>query len=607
MPTALDVDQQEAARLVLAAVATDEADNARLYARRMRNRAELDRQLNTGPDQFGVIELAGTARIGQGRAATQLSDARRLDEVLTGTLALLAQGGLFQQTAELLLSLTRHCTPDVQAEVEARVLTQVAPVTTTDARRIIERAIPEVEADLDPQLTKERLERARRQRAVWISARPDAMVQIGADLDVLRGHRWSLDFEELVRAQKVADRKGGVERSQDQRRADVFAELPGRHRALIQAIQQGQITELLAIAQCDPELAEQLEAVAASPAARPVASPADDLAAEGGTTVEDITAQGVAPVEAEAIPEAGAEAGDSSHHSWTTSDRQVVFWDDLLPTTSVPPEPPPKSAPRDRLAGLSVEELTVELLRLPVKDPTVLNVHIPMSTVLELDHRSGYLEGIGPVPAEHCRLLLPVAGLRRLYVDQASGVPLGIDKTVHPPLASREELTLADPETLVVLARTSRDRLLSMLRPVTVVHDCEPHHDPSPTLSRTIAVRDMSCIGIGCNHPARRCDDDHDQRYPDGPTAYWNLSNKSRRCHRAKHQGWTVERHADGHISWTSPLGHTYVRPGVWQAPTALPEDVTLPPPRAARYDDHDPHPLDGPLWNEPGDDKPPH
>ena len=116
MPALLASDHVDAARAVLAAVAVDEADQARLYARRMRHRAELDRLLTTGPEQFAVIELAGTARIGQCRAATQLSAARRLDEVLTGTLSLLEHGLLFQETAELLLSLTRHCTPAVQAD-----------------------------------------------------------------------------------------------------------------------------------------------------------------------------------------------------------------------------------------------------------------------------------------------------------------------------------------------------------------------------------------------------------------------------------------------------------------------------------------------------------
>ena len=129
MPALLASDHVDAARAALAAVAADEADQARLYARRMRHRAELDRLLTTGPEQFAVIELAGTARIGQCRASTQLTDARRLDEVLTGTMSRCEQGLLFQDSAELLLSLTRHCTPEVQTEVEARVLAQITEGT----------------------------------------------------------------------------------------------------------------------------------------------------------------------------------------------------------------------------------------------------------------------------------------------------------------------------------------------------------------------------------------------------------------------------------------------------------------------------------------------
>jgi hypothetical protein len=40
-----------------------------------------------GPDAFAVREFAGTARIGQVRAATQLTDDRRLTQLFPRTLA----------------------------------------------------------------------------------------------------------------------------------------------------------------------------------------------------------------------------------------------------------------------------------------------------------------------------------------------------------------------------------------------------------------------------------------------------------------------------------------------------------------------------------------
>jgi hypothetical protein len=224
----------------------------------------------------------------------------------------------------------------------------------------------------------------------------------------------------------------------------------------------------------------------------------------------------------------------------------------------------------------------------------VLNVHIPMSTALELDQRSGYLDGVGPIPAVHARLLLPTAGLRRLFVDADTGVPLAVDPDLQPALDDT-----ADTATDAATAEAVRTRLLAMLGPTAVEDRAEPQHDPSRALTRLIELRDQRCTGIGCSQPARRCDKDHDTPHPTGPTAAWNLSSKSPRCHRAKHHGWTTQRHPDGSTTWTSPLGHTYQRPGVWQAPPPLPRDVTLPPPRLEHLDDHDPHPHDLPLWHQ--------
>jgi hypothetical protein len=64
----------------------------------------------------------------------------------------------------------------------------------------------------------------------------------------------------------------------------------------------------------------------------------------------------------------------------------------------------------------------------------VINVHIPRTTLLELDHRSGWVEGYGPVSAEHTRLLVPTAGLRQVFVAQDSGLPLGLGSATQPSL-----------------------------------------------------------------------------------------------------------------------------------------------------------------------------
>ena len=175
-------------RAVLARITDLEAQQAQLFAQRML--AVYDQVLlweqASGPEAFGILELAGTARIGQSRAATLQDDARRLVEVLRGTLEALQAGRVFQPAAELLLRLTRNCTEQVAAEVERRVLPQLT-LNTTDLRRVLAETILQVEVDLDPDGLAERERLARERRGVWIRPTEDGMCQVGADLDDLTG------------------------------------------------------------------------------------------------------------------------------------------------------------------------------------------------------------------------------------------------------------------------------------------------------------------------------------------------------------------------------------------------------------------------------------
>jgi hypothetical protein len=553
MPTSCSVADQQ--REVLAAIAVEEAVEAQAFARRMRLRAVADGLWGDGPEAFAILELAGTARIGQVRAATQLTEGRRLVRLFPIALALLESGELYRESAALLLALTASCAEEVQAMVGERVTSVIVGLNTSDARKIITRTVLETEADLDPELTRERLERAKRNRAVWTSPQPDDLLRVSADLTAIAGRRWALDFEELVRAQKTTDAEAGVVRTQAQRRADVFADLPSRVIALIHLIQQGRTEELLAAAQADTG---------------DVAGVLADL--------EDLATQTL----------------------------------DLFPD----PTEPAQGCPLQERP--SHEDLLIGLLRQRLRNPVTITIHIPMTTLLELDHRSGWLEGYGPVTAEHTRLLVPMAGLRQLYVAHDSGLPLALDPITHPALYDD---TPDGPEEQQV-AQQVRDRLLAMLGPHGIAHDTEARHDPSKALTTFVETRDQTCLGIGCNHPARRSDKDHETRWPDGPTAAWNLSSKSPRCHHAKHHGWTTHRQDQGPqagtTTWTSPLGHSYSKPGVWTAPTRLPLDVQLPAPRHQAHDDTDTSSFEHPLIPEPkpvptvetttrwNDDKPP-
>lgn len=169
-----------------------------------------------------------------------------------------------------------------------------------------------------------------------------------------------------------------------------------------------------------------------------------------------------------------------------------------------------------------------------------------------------------------------------------------------PPLVTEEQLALTtapdqQPDRLHVLAAQTRLRLFGLLGPAGLQDRAEPGHDPSPALGRQVDTRVQYCTGIGCNQSAGSCDRDHSTAWPTGPTAAWNLTVKSPRCHHLKHQGWTPSTDPHGWHHWQSPLGHTYRRLGVWTAPHRLPEDLTLPDPTPVHLPSdtyqHQPHP----------------
>jgi hypothetical protein len=179
--------------------------------------------------------------------------------------------------------------------------------------------------------------------------------------------------------------------------------------------------------------------------------------------------------------------------------------------------------------------------------------------VLELSQQPGSLDRYGPVSAEHIRLLRPTS-FRRVLVDARTGRPIAVDDTTTP----------ADPDPA-----KAREQVQAMLHPDVITDVEEPQHDPSARLARLIDLRDLRCAGPGCS--SSRCDRDHLQRYPDGPTSAGNLGLLSPRCHSAKHHGWTLLRHPDGRITWHSPLHRHYDRPGPWDPPPKI--DLWADPP----------------------------
>lgn len=97
--------------------------------------------------------------------------------------------------------------------------------------------------------------------------------------------------------------------------------------------------------------------------------------------------------------------------------------------------------------------------------------------------------------------------------------------------------------------------------------------------------------------PAVRCDADHDRRYPDGPTAAWNLVDRGRRTHVLKHHGWVPLRTATSTL-WFSPAGQLVEIPREHQPPPRVDPAGWLPDPDAL-------HQVDAQLLHVPEDQPP--
>jgi len=155
----------------------------------------------------------------------------------------------------------------------------------------------------------------------------------------------------------------------------------------------------------------------------------------------------------------------------------------------------------------------------PVYRRGVVELTVPLATLLGLSDGPGELAGWGPV----------VADVARQVAD-----------------AQRETATwrfsVLDAEGRLVQHGITRRR-------------------PVAADEATVRVRDRRCVFPGCRVPASRCDIDHRRRYADGGlSTVENLEPLCRRHHRAKDGGgWSLFHLGDSHYLWTSPLGQSYL------------------------------------------------
>jgi hypothetical protein len=529
---------------------------ARQYAHRMESLADLATAFRDDPEREVILEAAGTARMGQVAVATQLESARRLRENFPHALVLLKRGRMFVRTIEIVLQVTKNASDAVQHEVGRRVLPEIAEWDAADVSRRVAAVLPEVESQLEETAQRDRHERAKSNRGMWVLPLQDGMARIGAEVDHVAAARFAAGFDELDRAQAALDRRDGVARCAGQRRADLMAELPARLLALTAALQQGRTEALLT-----------------------------EVAARNTLAV-------------------AAHAGDPSEPRPASRAWDLDLAELLVQLLRVPVEA--SVTLNAHVPVTTLLELDQRAMRLDVRGAHYLPAFharalLPTAALRRVlvDHLTGI-----PIAVEPVVHAPPVRPIEVVAASHTCGCERGaVERTGRKQLTAAQR-AVREHERAV---RTQRRRLFAMCTAYVALEEAESNHDPSAALRALVRLRDQSCRGVGCTRHARGCDLDHRQDWAKGGlTAAWNLDAESPRCHHSKDGGWVPEKdESTGVMTWTSALGSVYGRRPAWDPPPAIGDDariphaITQPSVPASRAREEDPDRL---LWREPLD-----
>ncbi len=172
----------------------------------------------------------------------------------------------------------------------------------------------------------------------------------------------------------------------------------------------------------------------------------------------------------------------------------------------------------DQLRADTVLDLLDGTLTGPLPAPRkgVIELTVPLTTLMGLSEEPGELAGWGPIAAD----------ITRKLADE------------HHNVTWRYRVVDADGQ--LVGAGTTRR--------------------PTARMDAFVRARDRTCRFPGCRRSASHTDLDHTVPYTeDGPTHPINLGALCRTHHRTKHEGgWTLHQPQAGVFDWTSPHGHRY-------------------------------------------------
>ncbi len=540
----------------LALLADGTSNAARLYAADARVIARLAARVpRCAGDEFGATpwtsfrrDVALARKVSDRAAAAQIRVALRLTTVMPRTMGLLEAGVLTVPRAiAFVTELEAH--PD---ELAAAVDTELADtVVLLPSWRIVQEVRRAV-LRLDPDAAAQRA--AAKNAGRGITLLPDVDDQATACLTgpAVPLQRWY----DTVDAQARALKQAGDPRTLDALRFDLATSTYP--------------CEVHSPADPTIETTADPAGATAEPSVEPTRGPSAGAGAD-----EDLAAHAPSPAPA-------ADRGDAATPGASATPAVVV-----PQVGTAAPDAAPDAAAGLRASG--VEPASTDCRR---GRPVQAMVVVPVETALGLSNEPAWLEGYGWISAPTCRQLLVDAELRRVCAQSGTGLLVDLaDRDVRPP-----------PTPAGV-----REALLSMVLDDVELNDVgwrtEPQHDPSDRLRDYVELRDRFCDGpTGARVPARRAELDHDEPWPEGPTAAWNLVARSQRTHHLKHHGWTPLRTATSTL-WFSPAGqlaetprHTSAPPGIDSDPVHEPR---LPDPDELAHVDRQQltTPYDSPPW----------
>jgi len=272
-----------------------------------------------------------------------------------------------------------------------------------------------------------------------------------------------------------------------------------------------------------------------------------------------VTAQGLDATDARAVWEsldAIAHAADGTGDPRTLDARRadalvaLLTGHDPLPDWTTPPTSNPdwSATYEPRIGGLPTGVLPTRCgthRADPRRSVALQVVATPAALVGEDGAQPAWLAGHGWLTPTHARALLAHAAIHPTLatVDQDTGALLAVHTVGRPGPARDPSPTGTGTSAYVDPPRS-------------------PGYRPPADLAQLVHARDLICRFPGCRHPARRCDLDHFDPWPVGPTSRTNLWTLCRRHHRLKHSGaWTVRAvtsaGTDGPVTWQSPAGRT--------------------------------------------------